>query len=207
METIEFTGPPHAGKSTLAKELGHRLYLKDVHNQIIRRGMRMPGSFIHRDNFYDRQLLILAESVIGIIRLRDESKADILFVDQGPWNAVIFFTALAKRQLISKEQAIAGISFAMTNIHRIDFVVLVKIPVEASLQRTYLDLSMPQDLVRDRNFLEAFVQASDEIEKELPEESLIIDGTLPIKQNLEILEEVIISIAKSKNPSLVASQF
>lgn len=199
MKKIEFSGPPHAGKSTLTKELGHILYLKGCYNQTIRRDIRMPGSFIHRENFYDRQYLILTESVGEIIRLQDESMAKILFIDQGPWNALIFFTALAKGRFITKKQAKDGISFALANIHRIDFVVWVKISAEVSLQRTYLDLSMPQDLVRDRNFLEAFVQASNEIE--LPEESLIIDGTRPIKQNLEILEEVIISFC-AKNLGL-----
>ena len=191
----EFIGLPHGGKSTLIKALAHHLYLKGYFNQSIRRDRGMPDELIHRENYFDRELLVLTEAVSEIIRYQDSSLSEAVFIHRGPWDAIAFYESLARSGRISKAEAKTGISFAKENTFRIDCVVLVKISPEESLARaspSTLDSEVQRDLVRDPDFLKILFQAYEELRvellKKLPDNKfLIVDGTRPEKENLETL--------------------
>lgn len=197
---IEFIGLPNAGKSALIKKLGHRLYLEGCLNQAIRRDKGIPGEFIHRENYYDRELLILTETISEMIRCQDSSLADVVFIHRGPWDAIAFFESLVKFNAVSKTKARAGIWLAKSDTSRVDYLVLVEIRPEISLARgspPSQDSTIRQDLVNDPTFLEILSQSyqelKEDLKKKLSDRFLILDGTRPVEENLETLLEVILS--------------
>lgn len=204
---IEFIGLPHAGKSALIKRLGHSLYLAGCLNQTVRQDRGVPVGFIHRDNYYDREVLVLTETISEMVEHQDASVAEIVFVHRGPWDAVAFFEALVKAELVPRKKAQIDISFAKNHTSRVDYIVLVEISpmvslARASPPRTEVKPEEKPDPVNDPEFLEVLFQCygelKEELKKKLPDSFLVLNGTKPAGENLQILLKVILSLLRKR---------
>lgn len=193
MKVIELFGLFNAGKFTLIKWLVRRLSALGYRVHSIQVDRSVPAEFIETKNYFDREMLILVKTLSEIITVQDSSRADFVFVHRGFWDAIAFFEGLIRAKFISRRIAKIGIRLAEANTTRIDLAVLVEISPEISLGRSYLDPNIPRDLIRDISSLEALAGAYQALKSRLPEESLILDGTLPIEKNLEILLKTILS--------------
>jgi thymidylate kinase len=198
MKIVEFAGMFHAGKSTIVKRLNQTLSQMGYKVQTIGKDKAVGEAFINKWAVMERQKWVLSGTIYELTELRDMSKADIILVHRGPWDAIAFLRALIKTGLVLPKEANPYIRVAELETRNIDFIVLIKLSIKASMERSWSPFPYAEmDPVVNSRVAKAMKEAYEELIEKLPEQSLVLNGHKSKEENYKLILNKLLSLMSS----------
>lgn len=204
MAIIELAGTICAGKKSLIDALMEmfRTQLPHLSVKAIVEDLAIQYELIHPYEYLQRQLMLMCHVTIQTLTAKNAG-IPLTFVHRGWFDDWAFMNAFVEAGVITLKKARPSIDF-WTDLGKqfVDLVILVDTPKEQALKRAQrkfggaFKLKSP-DIVFSEGFFDILVGCYQELKKQLPKGSIIVDGSSPIsrvQKNAEMLFGEIIKL-------------
>jgi len=204
MITVELVGNICVGKKSLLEALKALLESErpDLSVKPIAQDLTIILEMINPKKYFDRQRLLVSKVTSQLIAARD-SGIPLTIVHRGFYDACAFLNAFVKAGVVTQSKASPSLIYwKKTGKQEVNLVVLVKAPVEEAFKRARkkfgeavfkLDLD-ESDIVFSEGFFNILNECYQDLERQLPANSLIVDGSNPfsnVRRNAKVVFEAI----------------